>query len=506
MYWFSLKQIILSFGLPFAVFASAAQPARSQIESSGELGTIINGGSEAQICRSGVCAISGGTDAGSNKFHQFTRFDANRTGSAITGVTIETDSQSNVILGIASSSNGFNLNVPLSLDSGANLFIVSPDGITLSSGASFSNVTNLTLTNRSSLPIGQSQFSVNSSLSETQLLTGTPSLNRQVNTLSNTASSITIGGLTLSIDGSLYVHANSDLTLSNSTLDVPTSLDVGGDLALSDVSLLNASFDVNSELSLYSVGNLKIEDSSLDNHSIVKIDSGGTLTISDPNNSAETGVAIDNNSSVVIDTVSDFSIYNASIANNDSVAIDVGGNFLADSNPSVSNSGVSFDQNTTLSLTADGSISLYDSSISDNQSATITSGGDLNAGSIDQSGAYAFGVSFDRNSSLTLTSVGNANIYNSSINDNTTITITSGGDFGFYGSDLLSNLPYTTDQYLSDFDTVFALPAFSIDAVGLITILDSSLDFNGPFALISSTSDVNINNSDILDNLYPYIE
>ncbi|QNI86494.1 putative conserved secreted CHAT domain-containing protein [Synechococcus sp. PROS-7-1] len=497
-----LKKIFLSFGLPFAVFASAAQPARSQIESDGRLGTSINGGSlDGQSCTSGVCQITGGTDAGSNKFHRFTRFDANRTGSAITGVTIEADSQSNVILGIASSSNGFNLNVPLSLDSGANLFIVSPDGITLSSGASFSNVTNLTLTNRSSLPIGQSQFSVNSSFSETSLLTGTPSLNRQVNTLSNTASPITIGGLTLSIDGSLYVHANSDLTLSNSTLDVPTSLDVGGDLSISDVSLTDTS-----PLYLYSVGDLSLYDSTLDNHSLVKIDAGGALTISDSMSSVDTGVSISNNTSVVVDSISNFNIYNASIDSNGDVAIDVSGNFYADSNLNVNDSGVSLDQNTTLSLTADGTISLYDSSISDNQSATITSGEDLNAGSINQSGAYAYGVSFNRNASLALTTVGDINIVDSSINDNTMITISAGGDFSFYGSELLRNLPYTSDQYFSDFDVVDELPFFTIDAVAMVDIDDSSIDFNGPFRLISSTSDVNITNSDFLDNLYPYIE
>ena len=35
--------------------------------------------------------------------------------SAISEVTLETDLQTNIILGIASSSNGFNLNVPLIL-------------------------------------------------------------------------------------------------------------------------------------------------------------------------------------------------------------------------------------------------------------------------------------------------------------------------------------------------------------------------------------------------------
>ena len=235
---FSFKQVILSLGLPVAVFASGAQQARSQIETSGRFLTSINDGSGTQSCVSGVCAISGGTDADSNKFHRFTKFNANLPSeTSITGVTIETDSQSNIILGVASSSNGFNLSVPLSLDSSANLFIVSPDGISLSTGASFSNVTDLTLTNLSTLPIGLGQFSVNSTLSEVQLLTDTPALSRTNPSLSTVAANapITIGGsegVTLSVDGSLYVHANSDLTVLNSTLNAPSIMDVGGALTV----------------------------------------------------------------------------------------------------------------------------------------------------------------------------------------------------------------------------------------------------------------------------------
>ena len=91
---FPFKWIVLSLGLPFALITSASQSARSQIETSGRFETSINGGSGTQSCVSGVCAISGGTDAGSNKFHRFTLFDANRTsGSSISGVTIETDSR-----------------------------------------------------------------------------------------------------------------------------------------------------------------------------------------------------------------------------------------------------------------------------------------------------------------------------------------------------------------------------------------------------------------------------
>lgn len=501
---FSLRQYLYCLGLPLAVVVTNSLPARSQIQSDGLLGTSINGGSQSgQSCGSGTCLITGGTDAGSNKFHRFTLFDADSTITPITGVKIKTDSKSNIILGIASTSNGFNLNVPLTLlGSSANLFIVSPRGISLSSGASFSNVIDLTLTNRSSLPIGQSQFSVDSSSIEAlSLLTGSPSLDRLVNTLNSSAPSITVGGLSLTIDGSLYVHANSDLTVSNSTLGVPTSLDVGGDLTLSDVILSDTSSS-----SLYSVGDLSIYDSALNNHSLLKVSSGGTLTISDLLSPSDKGVTISNNSSVQIDSVGDFDISNASIVNNDSLVVNVGGDFYADNILGLSGTGVSLDLNTSVSITAGQNIYFYNSSVSGNESAVITSGGFFNAGSLGETGSYVFGNSFDSNSSLSLTAAGDIDIYGSSINDNAMIAISAGGSFSLYGSDLLRNLPYTTDQYLSDFDTVSALPKFSVDAIDAINIIDSSLDSNGPFTLISSTSDVFISNSDFLDNLYPYVE
>ena len=449
---YPLKQIIFSLVFPFAFVASLAQPARSQIETSGRLGTSINGGSGTQSCISGVCAISGGTDAGSNKFHRFTLFDANRTQeSSISGVTIETDAQSNVILGVALSSNGFNLSVPLSLDSSANVFIVSPDGITLSTGASFSNVTDLTLPNLTALPLTSGQFSVNSSLSEVELLTGSPVLSSSNPSLSTSASNspITIGGVTLSVDGSLYVHANSDLTVTNAIVNSSSRLDVGGNLTVSGSTL-----DNNSSITLYTEGNLGIYDTTIDDNTNVDIDTGNVVTISDSTSASDTGDSISDNTAVTIDSTSDFDVVNANFDNNDSLTLVVGGDFLAKSITSLASSGVSFDQNTTLSLTATGDSAFYDSSIS----------------------------------------------------NNSMITIDSGGDFVLFSSDLIGNLPYTTEQYESDFDVVDALPYFTINAAGMIDIDDSSLDFNGPFTLTSSTSDVLITNSDFLDNLYPYIE
>ena len=129
---FSFKQVILFLGLPIAVFASGAQQARSQIETSGRFLTSINDGSGTQSCVSGVCAISGGTDADSNKFHRFTKFNANLPSeTSITGVTIETIRRV-ILFSVLPRHPMVLIECPTESYSSANLFIVSPDGISLS--------------------------------------------------------------------------------------------------------------------------------------------------------------------------------------------------------------------------------------------------------------------------------------------------------------------------------------------------------------------------------------
>ena len=137
--------------------------------------------------------ISGGTNAGSNKFHRFTLLM--RTVPFLAS-RLRPIPQSNIILGIASSSNGFNLSVPLSLDSSANLFIVSLMA-SLSTGASFSNVVDLTLTNLPRCHWLQVSFQL--IRVEVQLLSAPPALSLSTSSLSTTASGspITIGAVTL---------------------------------------------------------------------------------------------------------------------------------------------------------------------------------------------------------------------------------------------------------------------------------------------------------------------
>ena len=63
------------------------------------LGTVVNGGTS---CTSGLCAVTGGTQAGTNLFHRFDAF--NTSGGQITGASIDnaTGGASHVFVGVLS--------------------------------------------------------------------------------------------------------------------------------------------------------------------------------------------------------------------------------------------------------------------------------------------------------------------------------------------------------------------------------------------------------------------
>ncbi|MEB3200136.1 MAG: filamentous hemagglutinin, partial [Synechococcaceae cyanobacterium] len=119
------------------------------------LGTLLNGilgGS----CRDGHCAVSGGTPAGGNLYHRFDRFD---TRGGITGVSIENGSHRLVVVGVLDPLGSF-LDKNIRLDSPARLLFLSPGGIGLGSGVSFTNVPQLTLSSATSAAIGAGRFEV----------------------------------------------------------------------------------------------------------------------------------------------------------------------------------------------------------------------------------------------------------------------------------------------------------------------------------------------------------
>jgi filamentous hemagglutinin family protein len=198
--------------LPVAVRAEVA---------GGGLGTRVNNDANGG-CRSGHCAVSGGTTAGSNLFHRFRHFD---TRGGITGVGIDTQGRQNVIVGVSDRQGTF-LDKTLSLSGKANLFWLSPGGIWLGPGAQVTNVSNLLLTTATSLRIGGSEYfhATNTDAAAAALLTDAPQLSWQgLKTTTGTLDSLGFGGINgpivlaggrLQVDRSLILDAGNGVIRS----------------------------------------------------------------------------------------------------------------------------------------------------------------------------------------------------------------------------------------------------------------------------------------------------
>jgi len=119
------------------------------------LGTRLNG-VDGGSCLTGHCAVSGGTAAGGNLFHRFDHFD---TRGGITGVSIDNGSQRSVVVGVLDPQGSF-LDKAIRFDSPARLLFLSPGGMWLGAGVSFTNVPQLTLSTASSAAIGAGRFDV----------------------------------------------------------------------------------------------------------------------------------------------------------------------------------------------------------------------------------------------------------------------------------------------------------------------------------------------------------
>ena len=79
--------------------------AKAEIQATGaeDLGTTING-VKGGSCVSGTCQISGGKDIGNNRFHRFSTFN---TLGPINEVKFDTAGQSNLIIGVTSTSGSY---------------------------------------------------------------------------------------------------------------------------------------------------------------------------------------------------------------------------------------------------------------------------------------------------------------------------------------------------------------------------------------------------------------
>lgn len=117
------------------------------------LGTLMTPHCSVATC---LLSISGGTQAGSNLFHRFDRFDTTSNGgsAAIDRVTFQnTPNISNIIVGVLS---GSHISVPINLQNPAGLVWLSPAGITISGNGRFSNVSNLSLSTATGLRLSSS--------------------------------------------------------------------------------------------------------------------------------------------------------------------------------------------------------------------------------------------------------------------------------------------------------------------------------------------------------------
>lgn len=155
--------------LPLAAAASLTPGAARSEVAAGGLGTRVNGTALGR-CEAGVCNVQGGTAAGRNLFHRFSRFD---TRSGIERVELDTRGRSHVVVGVSDPAGSF-FNAPLRLSDNAHLFWLSPGGLWLGEGASFVRATNLLLTTAASLRLGGQMFDALSDGSNTAQRLGQP--------------------------------------------------------------------------------------------------------------------------------------------------------------------------------------------------------------------------------------------------------------------------------------------------------------------------------------------
>ena len=196
----------------FALLLSGlAAPASAQVVGGG-LNTRVNG-SDGGSCLAGTCRVDGGIGAGPNGFYRFRQFD---TRQGVDGVTIDNRGRTNVVVGVTHPQGTF-LNKPLALSEAANLFWVSPGGIWLGRGASFSPVNTLLLSTATSLNLGQgSGFDVlRTTAAEAAGLSGVPDPSQPATVSKATLNDlglaapgpVVLAGGRLQVDRSLLIQA-----------------------------------------------------------------------------------------------------------------------------------------------------------------------------------------------------------------------------------------------------------------------------------------------------------
>lgn len=116
--------------------------------------TVRENGSPASGCRGGFCQVEGGTSRGPNLFHRLKELD---TRSGVTGVQFRNGNHRSVIVGVTSPIGSF-ITAPISPETPAGLFLLSPGGIRISGSGSFVGWQNLLLSTKTNLKIGPYLF------------------------------------------------------------------------------------------------------------------------------------------------------------------------------------------------------------------------------------------------------------------------------------------------------------------------------------------------------------
>ncbi|WP_411872336.1 CHAT domain-containing protein [Vulcanococcus limneticus] len=216
------------------VVCGLAAPASAQVVGGG-LNTRVNG-SDGGSCQAGTCRVDGGIGAGPNGFYRFRQFD---TRQGVDGVTIDNRGRTNVVVGVTSPQGSF-LNKPLALSEAANLFWLSPGGIWLGRGASFSPVNTLLLSTATSLNLGQGKGfdALRTTAEQAAGLNGIPDPSQPaivsmgtLNDLGLTAPGpVVLAGGRLQVDRSLLIQA--PLSALQAVAGAGSSLQAGDEVSL----------------------------------------------------------------------------------------------------------------------------------------------------------------------------------------------------------------------------------------------------------------------------------
>ena len=216
------------------VVCGLAAPASAQVVGGG-LNTRVNG-SDGGSCQAGTCRVDGGIGAGPNGFYRFRQFD---TRQGVDGVTIDNRGRTNVVVGVTAPQGTF-LNKPLALSEAANLFWLSPGGIWLGRGASFSPVNTLLLSTATSLNLGQGKGfdALRTTAEQAAGLNGVPDPSQPaivsmgtLNDLGLTAPGpVVLAGGRLQVDRSLLIQA--PLSALQAVAGAGSSLQAGEEVSL----------------------------------------------------------------------------------------------------------------------------------------------------------------------------------------------------------------------------------------------------------------------------------